>query len=177
MRNTQKFLRDIYQNRKVRKGLFLLAMLSLLLPLFGLPAGPLESAALSFDDRLSCQADVEKVYWQHRIWPAENPGAKPDFVAVVKPEDIQKKVENTLRRSNALVAVWQQEITGEMLQAEMNRMAAQTRQPEILADLWAALNHDPVLVAECLARPALANRLLRNFYTGTATDRSPESSS
>src|SRR6185503_11209681 len=37
-------------------------------------------------------------------------------------------------------------------------------QPDVLADLFAALGGDPFLVAECLARPVLADRLVRNWY-------------
>jgi hypothetical protein len=55
-----------------------------------------------------------------------------------------------------------------MLQAELNRRAATTQQPQTLAALWSALNNDPALIAECLARPALTNRLLRSHYESTA---------
>jgi len=33
-------------------------------------------------------------------------------------------------------------------------MARQTRSPALLGELWAVLSHDPLLAAECLARPA-----------------------
>ena len=46
------------------------------------------------------------------------------------------------------------------LQAEMERMAQHTQQPEILRELFDALGNDPFVIAECLARPALADRLL-----------------
>src|SRR4029078_13714359 len=34
----------------------------------------------------------------------------------------------------------------------------------VLRELFAALGNDPYVVAECLARPALADRLARSFY-------------
>ena len=43
-------------------------------------------------------------------------------------------------------------------------MAKHTKQPEVLHELFAALGNDPFVIAECLARPALADRLLRNWY-------------
>ena len=46
----------------------------------------------------------------------------------------------------------------------MDRMAKHTRQPDVLRELFAALGNDPFVIAECLARPALAERLLRNWY-------------
>src|SRR5205807_1279875 len=51
-------------------------------------------------------------------------------------------------------------VTAEQLQAEMDRMAQNTRQPEVLHELFNALGNDPFVIAECLARPALAERLL-----------------
>ncbi len=44
------------------------------------------------------------------------------------------------------------------------RMATQTKQPDLLKELWAALGNSPYAIAECLARPALADRLARNWY-------------
>src|SRR5262249_2414753 len=55
-------------------------------------------------------------------------------------------------------------ITAEQLQAEMDRMAKNTRQPEVLDELFHALRDDPFVIAECLARPALADRLLTSWY-------------
>src|SRR5438270_768748 len=45
----------------------------------------------------------------------------------------------------------------------MDRMAQLTKQPEVLRELFAALGNDPFVIAECLARPVLAERLIRNF--------------
>src|SRR5205823_11354416 len=46
----------------------------------------------------------------------------------------------------------------------MERMVRHTRQPEVLREIFAALGNDPYVIAECLARPALADRLARNLY-------------
>ena len=42
----------------------------------------------------------------------------------------------------------------------MDRMAKQTRQPEVLHELFEALGNDAFVIAECLARPVLAERLV-----------------
>ncbi len=47
-------------------------------------------------------------------------------------EQIEKKVEDYLRDSQALEDYWQKPITSEQLQAEMERMARDTKQPEVL---------------------------------------------
>src|SRR5207247_1488928 len=52
----------------------------------------------------------------------------------------------------------------EQLQAEMERIAQHTKQPEVLQELFDALGNDPFVIAECLARPVLADRLLTIWY-------------
>ena len=73
---------------------------------------------------------------------------------------LEKKVTDYLRMSQALEDYWQRPITAGQLQAEMNRMAQRTKQPEVLRELFAALGNDPFIIAECLARPTLTEQLL-----------------
>ena len=108
--------------------------------------------------------DNEEVYWRHRIWPKENPGPKPSLDAVVSAAGLEKKVSDYLRKSQALEDYCHRPITVEQLQAEITRMASQTKQPDVLRELFAALGNDPLVIAECLARPLLAERLLANWY-------------
>jgi len=104
------------------------------------------------------------VYWRHRIWPKERPYPKPSFEAVMSQAQLEKKVKDYLRNSQALENYWQRPITAEQLQAEMDRMANHTRQPEVLQEFFEALGNNPFVIAECLARPALAERLITNWY-------------
>jgi hypothetical protein len=119
-----------------------------------------ESRTLSFEDRVGCQWSIDGVYWRHRTWPAANPGVKPGLEEVLTNEAVSERVTSYLEKS-AVLESWSRPLTGEQLQAEMDRMAAETRNPELLAELFAALDDDPFLVAECLARPLLAQRLVR----------------
>src|SRR5437868_10316314 len=75
-------------------------------------------------------------------------------------KQLEKKVNDYLRNSQALEDYWQRPITAEQLQAEMDRMAEHTKQPEVLRELFDALGNDPFTIAECLARPVLVERLL-----------------
>ncbi len=75
---------------------------------------------------------------------------------------LEKKVADYLRNSQALQDYWQQPITTEQLQAEMDRMAQYTKQPEVLLELFEALGNDPFVIAECLARPVLSERLFKS---------------
>jgi N-acetylneuraminic acid mutarotase len=113
---------------------------------------------LSFEDRVAYQRAIEEVYWRHRIWPRDR-GERPPLDAVMSQTAIEKKVQDYLRESESLEEEWQTPITPERLQAEMERMAQHTRQPEVLRELFAALGNDPFVIAECLARSVLLERL------------------
>ena len=76
---------------------------------------------------------------------------------------LETKVEDYLRNSQALEDYWQRPITTEQLQAEMDRMAQHTKRPEVLREIFGALGNDPFVIAECLARSVLSERLLANF--------------
>jgi N-acetylneuraminic acid mutarotase len=119
---------------------------------------------LSFAERVAYQHAIEDVYWRHRIWPGERPDPKPSIDAIMSQAQLEKKVTDYLRKSQALEDYWQRPITAEQLQAEMDRMAKHTKQPEVLQELFAALGNDPFVIAECLARPVLAERLLTDLY-------------
>src|SRR5438067_1135182 len=122
------------------------------------------SAGLTFAKRVVYQRANEEVYWRHRIWPKERPDVKPSLDAVMPQVQVEKKVADYLRKSQALEDYRQRPITADQLQAEMDRMAKHTKQPEVLRELLEALGNDPFIIAECLARPALAERLLTSWY-------------
>jgi hypothetical protein len=113
---------------------------------------------LPFAERVTYQRAIEDVYWRHRIWPKENTNPKPSLDAVMSQAQLENKVEDYLRNSQVLENYWQRPITDEDLQAEMDRMANNTKQPEVLRELFEALGNDPFVIAECLARPALSER-------------------
>jgi N-acetylneuraminic acid mutarotase len=119
---------------------------------------------LTFEERVSYQRAIEDVYWRHRIWPKERPDPKPSLDAVMSQAQLEKKVADYLRNSRALEDYWQRPFTAEQLQAEIDRMAQHSKQPEMLSELFEALGNDPFVIAECLARPALAERLVTNWY-------------
>lgn len=118
----------------------------------------------SLADRIAAQRAIEQVYWEHRLWPKENPQPKPTLDEMLPATALQAKVEEYLRQSVALAQVWQRPVTAAELQAEMERMARDTKQPAVLGELWAALGNDPLLIAECLARPTLVERRVREQY-------------
>ena len=129
----------------------------------------LSRRTLTFAQRVSHQRAIEDVYWRHRIWPKERPDPKPSLDAVFPRAQLETKVQDYLRDSQMLEDHWQKPITAEQLQAEMNRMARDTKQPGVLRELFQALGNDPVVIAECLARPILAERLVREFKSRSSS--------
>ena len=123
---------------------------------------------LTFAERVGYQRAIEEVYWRHRIWPGENPGPKPSLDEMMSAVELEKKVEASLRNSQALEDFWAQPLRAVQLQAEMERMAQDSKLPEVLGELFAALGNDPFVIAECLARPALSERLLTGWYAHDA---------
>src|SRR5437762_3005375 len=128
---------------------------------------------LTFAERVAHQRAIEDVYWRHRIWPKERPDTKPSLDAVMSQAQVEKKVADYLRKSQALEDYWQQSVTAERLQAEMDRMAQHTKQPEVLHELFASLGNDPFVIAECLARPILAERIIANL-SGQSENRNKQ---
>jgi hypothetical protein len=90
---------------------------------------PSQPRAISFVERVVFQRAIEDVYWRHRIWPKENADPKPALDAVMSQAQLQNKVAGYLRDSLVLEDYWQRPITAEQLQAEMDRMARDTKQP------------------------------------------------
>src|SRR5438874_13820260 len=90
---------------------------------------------LTLQERVSYQRAIEEVYWRHRIWPKERPDPKPSFDAVITQAQLEHKVADYLRKSQALEDYWQRPITADQLQAEIDRMAQHTKQPEVLREL------------------------------------------
>jgi hypothetical protein len=114
---------------------------------------------LTFKERVKAQEEIERVYYSHQI------GTTKPFEEAVQHDVIEKKVLTYLEQSVVLEELWHTSVTAEMLQREMNRQARQTRMPERLRELYAALGDDPFLVAECLARSRLVDRLTRSFHS------------
>ncbi|HYP27133.1 MAG TPA: hypothetical protein VE262_10485, partial [Blastocatellia bacterium] len=151
-------------NRLFNFGLIFILISAVTSSFSNAPEASVGASTLSLEERVEYQRKIEEVYWSHREWPSENGRAKPTLSEALSTDAIRAKVEDGLRKSSALEKFWEQPITSEQLQAEVDRMAAQTKNPELLRELFRALDDDPFLIAECLARPILADRLARNWY-------------
>jgi flagellar motor protein MotB len=60
-----------------------------------------------------------------------------------------RHVESYLEKGAALETFWSRPLTGDQLQAETRRIVRDTKHPDLLRELLAALDDDPFLIAEC----------------------------
>ena len=135
-------------------------------------AGAPARRTLMFADRVAYQRAIEKVYWRHRIWPAANASPKLPLDKVMSQAQIEGKVEDYLRNSQALEDYWQRPITPDQLQAEMERIASHTKQPAVLRELFAALGKTcPTRAGDIIPAPTVGQpqtpptRLLHETFT------------
>jgi len=125
--------------------------------------------ATPLDDAVAARRAVERVYWAHRLWPEDNAQAKPRLESVLPDAAVRARVEDAWRKSRALDTLWSRPLTGAALQAELDRMAASTRAPEVLQEIFDVLGNDPGRIVDAIVRPVLADRLVREAYGEEAT--------
>ena len=130
-----------------------------LLAIILLNASPSLARNLSFEERVLCQGAIERVYYSRQI------GVTIPFEESVPQLVLEEKIRTYLKKSVALEQYWQTPVTAEMLQREMIRIAENTRFPDRLEEIYTALGNDSFLMQECLARPALVDRLARSFFS------------
>lgn len=111
------------------------------------------------------QRKIDQLYYDATEWPAANPKIKPSFDKAVPIRITKAKVKKYLQQSAALEQQWGRPITSDQLQAEMDRFASETKDAEFLTKLLDALDNDPFIIAECLARPLLADRMTRDWQS------------
>jgi len=137
-------------------------------------AGPVWAARpLTFEERVGAQEAIERFYYKRRLWPAENPAPKPPFEQVVSRPAIEAHVLDYLKRGEALASLRGTDLSARELQEELDRMARGSRDPDGLRALFGALGNDPERLAECLARPLLADRVLRGLWRSTVCEADP----
>lgn len=153
--------------RRVRcvRGVFRVPLAAIPLFLFAwTPADPAGASAgnpaLGTAERVECLERIERVLWSHRIWPDANPGPRPAPESRVDRRALAARVRRDLAADAELARRRGHGISAGELQAELERMARASLDRKLLGELFDALDRDPLLAAECLARPALTARLL-----------------
>lgn len=127
-------------------------------------SGAGEGRSLPFERRVAASRALDEVRYRNRTWPAENPRPKPAFDEVLPVERSAQRVEDELRMTRALGRRFGQGVTGDEIRAELERISASTKNPDRLREYFAALDFDPVLIAEVLVRPVLVEAKLRQAF-------------
>jgi hypothetical protein len=115
-------------------------------------------AAADYPSLVADRAAIERVYYEHRT------GAKPAFEQALPPATLEKLVQLDLKKAAALKKVYGVEITPALVEAEVQRVNATTRAPEMLAELKTALGNDAGRFACTVAKPILVERELRERF-------------
>ena len=110
-------------------------------------------------ERVAAERAIARVYYAHQL------DATRPFEEAVPDALIERRVREYLGRSAALASYWGAPVRDDMLRAEMARIARDTRLPDRLREVYAALGGDAVLVEECLARRSLAERRSRELFS------------
>jgi len=98
---------------------------------------------------------LEHVYYGHRL------GQKPPFEQASPPALIAQLVAADLHKEAVLRKVYGVDVTPAMVDAEVRRIDATTRAPEVLAEIKHTLGDDPARFARTMARPIVVERTLR----------------
>ncbi len=120
---------------------------------------------LSFDERVDAETAIVQL---QQSWRAGNDhrGVEP-----VPREQLERRVRTYLKQSVALKRFWDVNVDAQMLDAELQRIVRDTRDPDRLGRMFAALGDDPVLIRECIARPQIVSRTLRRLLDETGQSR------
>ena len=95
------------------RAVTILAITSLL----SLAAAPATRRGLSFEERVSAQRAIERVYYDHQV------GTRRSFDEAVPRAVLERKVETYLKQSVAPERFWHTPVTADMLRRESERIA------------------------------------------------------
>ena len=101
---------------------------------------------------------VERVYYDHRL------GTKPPFEQVLPAVEVARLVNADLHKEALLTRVYHVEVTSPQVEADVKRIDLETRAPEMLAEIKAALGNDPARFARAVAKPIVVDRELRHRF-------------
>lgn len=127
-----------------------------------------QARADEFAARCADRAAIERVYHGHRL------GTKESFEHVMPQALIEQVVRQDQHKEAVLKKVYGVEITPAMVAAEVARIDATTRAPEVLAEIKHALGDDASRFAAAMARPIIVERELRSRFDTDDTLHAPQ---
>ena len=131
------------------------------------PQTAVPDRTLTFAERVAYQRAIEEVYWRHRIWPKESPDPKPSLDAVMSQAQLENKVTDYLRDRRRLRITGKGRLLLSNYRPKWTEWHGTPTSPKCCDELFEALGNDPFVIAECLARPILAERLVSDIVRRT----------
>jgi hypothetical protein len=110
------------------------------------------------DQLLADRAAIERVYQAHRT------GATAACDPGLPASELRRLVARDLDREQVLRLRYQVEISSNQIAAEVARINQTSLAPAMLAEIKAALDHDPARFAESFAKPIVVDRELRRRF-------------
>ncbi len=99
-------------------------------------ATPAIARELSFEQRVAAQREIDRVYYSHQL------GATLPFEQAVPLAATEAKVRASLQESLLLETDYDTPLTAEAFARELQRIERDTRYPERLREIYAALGND-----------------------------------
>lgn len=133
--------------------------------------------ALTLNERVACNSAIESVRWSNRTWFESQDQAKPAFDQIVSRQALEDQAYRVLQLSHRLRSTWDAKPSEGEFTREIQRMQTFSGKPEVLAQMFEALNHDQQLIEECLVRPIWVEHQMARIYRsqlGSSQGRSIE---
>ncbi|MEJ5166305.1 MAG: hypothetical protein WHV67_04685, partial [Thermoanaerobaculia bacterium] len=124
---------------------------------------PLNFFSFNLNERIFYQKKIEEVFYKNRVWPKENKKPKPAFDEVINEEKIKEKVLNFLKKEQTLKTFFKKEIKTQDMEEELKRIMKNTKDPEMLKEIFSALKNNKYLIFECLIKPIMVERFFENY--------------
>lgn len=120
--------------------------------------------ALTVEERVDARALIEGVYASERAPRFLGPVKSAWSPAPPSEAEIRHAIENHLKMADALEKVWGQRVDLSDLQAEYDRILANTHDQKMLVRILDVLDRDPETIAACLIEPIVVHRRIHREY-------------
>lgn len=118
--------------------------------------------AMNLQELAACRKQVLELEYKYLEW--KNPVPKPGLNAIISDEQILQQAEDAIRMRRLLETQFGIRLSAQMLQGELDRIAANTRAPERLEEVFATLDQNPDRIAACFVLPDFVKRKLQTAF-------------
>ncbi len=116
------------------------------------------------DNLVDCKIQLQEYKWNKNHKAKDNITSGRTFKEAYSIDVIRQQVLDNLKMQFVLYEEFNTEITAEMLQFDIERMAHSTKDAESLKVVFAMFNNDVNTIAQCLSRPILVRQKIQSNY-------------